>query len=524
MIHFEHPFMLLLCLCAVPTTILTVTLLNRIKKAYHPAEELPAVISAACIRLTAWAAAWLCLCAGAAVPLWGTRQEAVFRQGHSVVFAVDISRSMTVNDLPPTRLDFAKQYLEFILSHLKNTACALVTVKGSGVLSVPLTFEHFSLTTALQQLSPHTVTDTGTNLEHGIKTALSAFPPKRLERKIIILCTDGDETAGSLMQAVPRLKEEQVTLIIAGFGTTEGGTLSILDENGQKTVKKIPLKEPPLEAVAAALDNGSMYINAAANGSAWHILNAVKKSAYSSENIQYVEKPVRRVFECTLLALVFFCSGFLGRFRMAQNKKNGQIAIRRLLFGISVPLFFMSCTPKQRIQITHARGVLAAHSGHSNTAIAQFASAEAQARKLQDPNLTGYASFSLAAVYLLQNEAEAAVHKLKNIPENADERLKALQWYQQGMIAFGEKNYTDAADCFKQSLLLYSTDIAAKKNYELCRRLCVVQEKTAQKPATAQAQSAETAKNEAVLQVIRKKEQMKWKNVPQEETAAVNDY
>ncbi len=515
MIQFEHPFMLLLCFCVGPAVVLTVLRLKRIKKAYSSAAELPFVMRSASIRLAAWAMAWLFLCAAAAVPLWGTRKQAVFRQGNSVVFAVDISRSMTVTDMPPTRLDFAKRYLEFMIAQLENTACALVTVKGRGILSVPLTFEHRSLNTALQRLSPQTATDTGTNLEQGIQTALDAFPKKRLEGKVIVLCTDGDETAGSLMQLIPRLKEEQALLIIVGFGTGEGAALSILNEKGEKAIRQVPLVKDPLESVIKQLDNGSMYIHASESGSVWKILNAIKNTAQDSENMQYVEKPVRRVFECTLLALLFFSAGILSG--LCRFNKH-------ILMTSAVLLLFVSCTPKQRMQITHVRGVLAAHRGDSNKAIVQFSSAEAQAQKMGDAQLAGYASFSLASVYLLQNEAEAASHKLSEIPENADIRLRALQWYQQGMIAFGRKDYAEAADCFKQSLMLYGADIDAKKNYELCRRLCVVQEETAQKPVNAEAQADTNPQDEAVLQIIQKKEDTKWKNTPQEEKPAINDY
>ncbi|MGP1455607.1 MAG: vWA domain-containing protein [Treponema sp.] len=310
MISFEKPLVLLAILLLAPTCGITLFRLTKIRKQYGARPELIRSIQCASLRTLTWAAAWICACTALAGPMWGTKQVTILQHGNAVVFAIDISRSMTVNDISPSRLDFAKQYVEFILNRLHTTPCGLITLKGSGILSIPLTLDHQSLHTAIQTLSPALTTTTGTNLEQGLRTALAAFPKNRPTGKIIILCTDGEETAGSIMRVIPEMQRENIKLIIAGFGTPEGAELTILDEHRNSVLKHTALSEKNLQEAAQQNGNGSFYVNAADTGSIWAVIQAVTAQDAQAEKIQYIQKPVRRVFECTLAALILFSSGF----------------------------------------------------------------------------------------------------------------------------------------------------------------------------------------------------------------------
>jgi len=310
MISFEKPLVLLAILLLAPACGITLFRLTKIKKRYGARPELLRSIQCASLRTITWAAAWICACTALASPMWGTKQVTLVQYGNAVVFAIDISRSMTVSDISPSRLDFAKQYAEFILNRLHIATCGLITIKGNGILSIPLTLDHQSLHTAIRTLSPASTTTTGTNLEQGLRTALAAFPQNRPTGKIIILCTDGEETAGSLMRIIPEIQRENVKLIIAGFGTPEGSELTILDEQRNTVLKHTALSEKNLQEAAHQSGNGSFYVNATDTGSIWTIIQAVTAQDGQAEKIQYIQKPVRRVFECTLAALILFCSGF----------------------------------------------------------------------------------------------------------------------------------------------------------------------------------------------------------------------
>ncbi|QLC60173.1 VWA domain-containing protein [Treponema phagedenis] len=100
-----------------------------------------------------------------------------------MVFAVDISKSMTLKDVKPSRLNLAKGFCEFLTVKLSNASCALLAVKGDSVLSVPLTFEHEVLLKAIESLSPSSYTASGTNLQKALLKAAAVFPKNRATAK-----------------------------------------------------------------------------------------------------------------------------------------------------------------------------------------------------------------------------------------------------------------------------------------------------------------------------------------------------
>ena len=311
MIAFEKPLFLLYILCIIPACAVTLHRMQKLKESYAAAENMQAIIRTLRIRTALWSIGWLFLSLAAAVPLWGTKQTTVIKHGNAVIFAIDISRSMTIADVAPNRLEFAKRYVAFLIERLPETACGLVTIKGQGTLAVPLSFNHQSVLTAAETLSPFNATSAGSNLEHGLRIALDAFPENRLTGKTVVLCTDGGETTGSVSRMISRYRQENVQLIIVGFGTEIGGTLSIFNEKHESVLQKSVLEESSLKRAAEQASSGSFYISATDLGSAQKVLQSLTEGDAETEKIRYVQKPVRRTFECTAAALLFFCAGLL---------------------------------------------------------------------------------------------------------------------------------------------------------------------------------------------------------------------
>ena len=321
MIEFEKPWYLLLIGCILPAAVVTVRRLRIITAEYGAYAETVYLVKTLAVRAALFSCGWIVLCIAAAVPLWGTKLTATIKYGNAVIFTADISRSMTLADVPPSRLEFAKQYMTFLIDRLPEASCGLVTVKGQGVLAIPLSFNHQSLKTAVHTLSPFSATSAGSNLEHGLQTSLAAFPENRLTGKTIILCTDGDETSGSLLRIVSQLRRNTIQLIIIGFGTQEGGRISVLNEKHESVLKESRVPEALLKQCAQQVLNGSFYISAAEHGSVWKVLQAVKEGSGSGhEKVRHIQKPVRRVFEAAAAACLLFCAGMCaGGFHRAKK-------------------------------------------------------------------------------------------------------------------------------------------------------------------------------------------------------------
>ncbi|UTC74066.1 VWA domain-containing protein [Treponema sp. OMZ 792] len=313
MISFENSVFLFFILFLLPVWFVFYLNLKKIKKAYSSLENTKKIIKKAKIRALFFSAAWIFLILGLACPLWGSKPVSVRRRGVSVMFVSDISKSMNLQDIQPSRIAVQRQFLKVLLEKMHKTsaelAAGLVITKGEGVLSVPLSFEKNALSSAIDALSPIILSSTGTNLEAGLLRALDSFGENRGNSKIIVLCTDGGETSGSLLLAAEKIKKTDAVLIIAGFGTLEDIKISVLDEKGNTQLKDARLEEAFLQKAASIAGGESMYIPALSSGSIESILKIIDTGVEGVEKMVYIQEPVKRNFEMLLLSFIFLCLG-----------------------------------------------------------------------------------------------------------------------------------------------------------------------------------------------------------------------
>jgi len=225
MIKFLYPQYLLLCLLVIPSSIFYLIRIKNLVKIIG--KEAKNYIIKLKFRTLLFSLSWLFLCIALASPIYGTRLVLDQKKGASVIFVMDISNSMTIKENEVSRLNTSKYLADFIVKKYNQHSFGLVLAKGNGVLSVPLTFEKISVLENINLLSPLRVSSSGTNLELGVLKAIDSFNNERSNSKIIILFTDGDETKGNLLDVAKAISESDVTLIIVGVGTKEGGEIEI---------------------------------------------------------------------------------------------------------------------------------------------------------------------------------------------------------------------------------------------------------------------------------------------------------
>lgn len=144
-----------------------------------------------------------------------------------IIFAVDLSRSMRAEDVRPTRLDRAKAIMRGVLERVEKARFGVVLYKGSAYTLVPVTEDKNAVGGALEILSPSLFTSPGTDMEAGIRHAVSAFPGKEQRRRIILLFSDGESHGGRPVEAASLCAEEGIRLHTLGVGTKEGGRIPL---------------------------------------------------------------------------------------------------------------------------------------------------------------------------------------------------------------------------------------------------------------------------------------------------------
>ena len=107
-------------------------------------------------------------------PQWGTHEETVKVTGLDLMIAFDISNSMEVEDITPSRIKKAKHLVRTILDRLQGDRVGLVGFAGSAYVACPLTTDFGYVSETLDILSPKSVTNQGTDIGIALETASRA--------------------------------------------------------------------------------------------------------------------------------------------------------------------------------------------------------------------------------------------------------------------------------------------------------------------------------------------------------------
>ena len=314
---FEHPNVLFLLPAVVPALL---AFKVNLKRYFHDSVsvfcksegEKRAFMRKMNARSCFFALAWCLAVIGAAGPFIGMKSETVRKSGSEAVFAVDISRSMLVSDILPSRLDYAAVCAKSVVAGLSGIPCAVVLIKGSSVLAVPLTPDYSSVLALLDSLSPNLLTSAGTDIAKGIEAAAASFSQDRDCAKFLILFTDGGEDSSSLSAAASRLREEGISLVAVGTATKEGGEIDMYPGNAAGGSVNTALNEAALRRTAVSAAGASFFINVSESGvseTAERILSAIPDGNAGSFVLAAGAYPVNRRSEFFVLALLCFSAG-----------------------------------------------------------------------------------------------------------------------------------------------------------------------------------------------------------------------
>jgi Ca-activated chloride channel family protein len=164
----------------------------------------------------------------------------------TVILAIDVSRSMCSTDIPPNRLEVAKDAaLSFVRKNSSGRQVGIVAFAGFAELIQPPTTDIKLLENAISYLAPARRTAIGSAIlrsldaiaevdnrvapsELGTSSDQPSSPPASTEDfvpHIIVLLTDGASNAGPLpISAAEQAVERHVRVFTIGFGTTNNSS------------------------------------------------------------------------------------------------------------------------------------------------------------------------------------------------------------------------------------------------------------------------------------------------------------
>lgn len=165
-------------------------------------------------------------------PRWGSHYQEVSQKGVDIMLLVDVSRSMLVEDIKPSRLERARREILDFLKVVQGDRVGLVAFSGAAFVQCPLTLDYGALEMFLGTLEPDLIPVPGTDIGAAIDTGLSAFDFKSETDKVIILITDGEDNEGKGLEASRKARDRGVRVFVFGMGDPAGGPVPASDGQG----------------------------------------------------------------------------------------------------------------------------------------------------------------------------------------------------------------------------------------------------------------------------------------------------
>jgi Ca-activated chloride channel family protein len=219
-------------------------------------------------RFGRWALLWSLLVVAMAGPRWDYSEVQLFTPGSDLVVLLDISRSMDVADVRPSRLNRAKQELEDLINQNQGMVrIGLIAFASVAHVVAPITDDGQTIRAILPAIDSNLVRLQGSRLGQALERAQSLFAgqPEKTQHSLLLI-SDGDfaDNRKALEKQIRQLAEGDVRLHILGVGTTDGGPVPghvgrfLTDSRNRPVESRLEVEE--LERLAK-LGNGA-YLSA----------------------------------------------------------------------------------------------------------------------------------------------------------------------------------------------------------------------------------------------------------------------
>ncbi|PML76543.1 vWA domain-containing protein [Enterovibrio norvegicus] len=180
------------------------------------------------IKHVLMALCWLGLVTALARPMWYGEPVQIQPEHRDMMLAVDLSGSMEIEDMVTAsgsttdRLTAVKSVLSDFIQKRSGDRLGLVLFADHGYLQTPLTLDR---NTVAQQLDRAVLGLIGksTAIGEGLGVATKTFIDSKAPQRVIILLSDGANTAGVIepLEAAQLAKDNDVTIYTIGVGAEQ---------------------------------------------------------------------------------------------------------------------------------------------------------------------------------------------------------------------------------------------------------------------------------------------------------------
>ncbi|MCL2264565.1 MAG: VWA domain-containing protein [Treponema sp.] len=506
---FDYPFILIGFTIFIPIIILDI--INRKKRAML-ADNLVKRLNFSLLFFRLFLVFAIAALAG---PRWGTGYApAEYRRGLDTVFAIDVSRSMDIQDaqtpnLLQSRLERGISIASETISSVAGARFAAAIGRAKGYLAVPLTHDNEAALVFLESLDGSSMTGRSTNLESLIEAAAGAFQSASAARKVIVLISDGESHSGVMRNAVNMCARNGIIINTVAVGSDEGRRIA---EHANLEGSPLVISRRDSAVMRTTAERtGGIYIDGSREDAALllgsHLLSIARDIKPGSGR---KESKQRRALFIMLAIAAYAASKFVTRqsgkntFNQKQNLKKPVAHVLPFAF-ITVLLFVFSSCSEGKILLIEAN-YLHSRNRHEEAAVPYL-------KALNHEDSAPYAEYGLGLTYYLLEQEEEALKKYGNSQkligvsdDNEHRELRYRNYYNSGIILFEREEYHLAAASFREALKTDPKRIEAKRNLELSLLSILMESKKENNTDQQQEQ------REILFDYLREEEQQKWKS------------
>lgn len=494
-LHWREPLWLLLALQPLFIWLMVRLLQERKLSAYAQRDLQPWVVvqdsnswpRRLLSRNSAYVLAWLLFAlaaAGPRLPLFTPQVNP--DKGMNIVVVMDVSRSMTVNDVIPNRMRRAQLELYELLARAQGQRVGVIVYAARPHLFVPLTWDFAALRYYLQSLDKLVLPTRGSDLTDALKLAqatLTAAPQFSVLPSVIVLLSDGDTstspkfTQEQLDNTVRDLNQQGLPVYVLGVGSTEGSSIQLPD-GGWLNYENRPvitrMQESRLRKLALA--TGGRYSRATEDDSDWrHLYDAgmLGKLARQDESDR-VWLELYPWALCPAIVLFFIASMPL---RLRKSDKKVNVAGVTVVAGLFVTGLFthdvsqaaepsleptLELSSELSIELSIERRAYSAYQQEAYDHAGQLYS-----------TVPGYSGrLGEGATYYRLGDYPAAVRRFSDAVLQADnDQQRANALFNLGNSYFQQGDYQTAARTFADVLRYQQNHTAARHNLAVSQTL-----------------------------------------------------
>lgn len=437
-------------------------------------------------------------------PKWGITTIDSKIKGRDILILLDVSYSMSTNDVIPSRYEMAKNNIIELLKTKNSDRIGLMVFSGESELISPITYDYAAINFFLDSLYPGMLGKGGTNIAKAISDGIKSFEDEGLSNNMILLISDGENLQGDIKGILKKVKESKIKLFTIGVGTKDGKPIPIRNSDGNIITY---VKDNKGKHVISKL-NETILISIANETDGLFLGNINKKTSITSgiNKINNVEKKEQNTINFNqkkdryniflIPALILFSLGFIldqgkliklkyNKFEWLFNKK---IILFLLLSSILIlPINFYAKNDRHSNNKSSEQkepeknkfnwigrpnggfwGNISFKKKNYKHALENYFSA---INFLKDEKLANLYYNIANAFYKIDDQKNATAYYENALDLTKDKKLKSNIFYNQGLVEFKNQNYSAASELFKKVVKIDELDDNARYNYIICNEL-----------------------------------------------------